>query len=240
MYLAYCDDEEVQLEYLKKLAEEWADASGVSLTFSSYKSGEELLFEHDESFPFDLLILDIDMKGINGMTLAKKIRRTDARLPLLFLTNKKEYVFEGYEVNAFRYLLKPVDRQKLFPLLDELQSLTRTERRYLVESIDGQMQKIPLDTILYLEARGHYTAIHTEARTYELKKSLSQLDGQIQNAASSDQDFIFSHRSYLVNLAHVDRVLRTECILSDGSSVPVSRNAYKTLNEAFIRYYAPL
>lgn len=239
MYLAYCDDEKIQLEYMQKLTSDWADRSGIPLTFSTYGSGEELLFEHPESFPFDLLILDIDMKGMDGMTLARTIRQKDTKLPILFLTNKQEYVFEGYEVHALRYILKPVDAEKLFPLLDELQRQTQTEKRYLIETIDGETQKIPLDAILYLEASGHYTSIHTASQIFSLKKSLSELETEIQKSAATDSGFISVHRSFLVNLAHVERVLRAECILTDGTSVPVSRNSYKPLNEAFIRFYSP-
>ena len=75
------------------------------------------------SYPFDLIFLDIDLGGMDGMALARKIRETDSEVPILFLTNHKEYVFEGYEVQAFRYLLKPVTEDTLFPLLEELQAM---------------------------------------------------------------------------------------------------------------------
>lgn len=244
MYLAYCEDEEIQIEYIRKLAEQWAAEKGVPLQFLSYRSAEELLFEQGEQYPFDLLILDIDMKGMSGMELAHKIREKGDELPILFLTNRKEYVFEGYEVNAFRYLLKPISEEKLFPLLDEINSPGKEDKRYLIENIEGEIVKIALDSILYLEVSGHYTCIHVmeqdgsaEGMAIQIKKSLSDIEQEILSATDGRKEFVSTHRSYLVNLRHVERVMRTECKLSDGSSIPVSRNSYGAVNQAFIAFY---
>ena len=231
MRLAYCDDEEIQLEYMQRLAEHWAEQAGVSLTYCAYKSAEELLFENTEGYPFDLLILDIDMHGMDGMALARKIRERDTKIPILFLTNKREYVFEGYEVQALRYLLKPISEEKLFPLLDEVRTAAREEVQSLIVSVDGEHCKIAVSDILYLEADGHYVKIHTAKQDYVVKKAFTELAEMLANG------FVSTHRSYLVNLFHVERVQKTECVLSDGSSIPVSRNSYKTVNEEFIRYW---
>ncbi len=236
MYLAYCEDEEIQIEYIRQLAMQWSLEKGVPLHFLSYRSAEELLFEQEKQYSFDVLLLDIDMKGMSGMELAHKIREKEKELPIIFVTNRKEYVFEGYEVNAYRYLLKPLSEEKLFPLLDEINSASKEEKRYIIENIEGEMQKISLDSILYLEVNGHYTSLHTADNCcYQLKKSLADLEEEL--AKVSEKQFVSTHRSYLVNLGHVERVLRKECILSDGSSVPVSRNAYAAVNQEFIRFY---
>lgn len=231
MRLAYCDDEKIQLEYVRKLAGQWAMERGAALHYDAYQSAKELLFENEQGYPFDLLILDIDMQGMDGMALARKIRETDKKLPILFLTNCREYVFEGYEVAALRYLLKPLDEEKLFALLDEMKYLQEKEKHYIIESIGGEQIKLAVEDIFSVEANGHYLTIHTRERDYELKKGLAEYEAQLNSV-----NFISTHRSYLVNIAHVERVLRNECVLSDGSSVPVSRNSYKAVNEAFITY----
>lgn len=237
MYLAYCDDEPVQLEYIRMLAEKWAALAGMELTFSSYLSGDELLFANEEGYPFDIVILDIDMKGTDGMSLARKIRKEDTRVPIIFLTNRKEFVFEGYEVKAMRYLLKPVDEEKLFPLLYEIKTEQKKEKHYLIETVGGERVKIELEDILYLESAGHYVTIHTQSESYQILKSLAELEKQIRTAAPGESGFIRTHRSFLVNLYHVEKVLRTECILSDQSKIPISRNCYHSVNQAFIAYY---
>ena len=143
-----------------------------------------------------------------------------------------------YEVGALRYLLKPVEESKFFSLLDDISSALGKEKHYLIENVDGETVKIPIDTIYSVEAKGHYICVHTSARDYEYKKNFSEIAEKLTNSQlGQEKEFISTHRSFLVSLAAVERVLRTECILSDGSSVPVSRNAYKSVNEAFIRYY---
>ena len=238
MNIAYCEDEKIQLEYMEQLIRKWADERKSTAIYFGYGSAKELLFEHPDSFPFDLLFLDIDMDGMDGMALAKEIRKWDKNLPIVFLTNRSEYVFEGYEVGALRYLLKPVEESKFFSLLDDISSALGKEKHYLIENVDGETVKIPIDTIYSVEAKGHYICVHTSARDYEYKKNFSEIAEELTNSQlGQEKEFISTHRSFLVSLAAVERVLRTECILSDGSSVPVSRNAYKSVNEAFIRYY---
>lgn len=238
MNIAYCEDEKIQLEYMEQLIKKWADEGNDTVTYFGYGSAKELLFEHPDSFPFDLLLLDIDMDGMDGMALAKEIRKKDQKLPIVFLTNRSEYVFEGYEVGALRYLLKPVEETKLFSLLDEISYALGKERRYLIENVDGETVKISVDTIYSVEAKGHYIRLHTSAGDYEYKKNLSEITEELaKDQPGQKTEFISTHRSFLVSLAAVERVQRTECILCDGSSVPVSRNAYKSVNEAFIRYY---
>lgn len=244
MRIAYCDDEQIQLDYLEHLLVEWSAKSGVPCDFTGYQSAKELLFENPERIPFDLLILDIDMQGMDGMELARDIRKRDKVVPILFLTNRKEYVFEGYEVNALRYILKPISEEKLAPILTELSAGDSEEKRYLIENIEGENRKIALADILFVEAEGHYVHLHTSEGDFSYKKNISELEREIaavgNNNISDERGqsaFISTHRSFLVNLAHVERVLRTDCVLDDGSKVPISRNSYKSVNEAFIAFY---
>ena len=160
---------------MEQLIKKWADEGNDTVTYFGYGSAKELLFEHPDSFPFDLLLLDIDMDGMDGMALAKEIRKKDQKLPIVFLTNRSEYVFEGYEVGALRYLLKPVEETKLFSLLGEISYALGKERRYLIENVGGETVKIPVDTIYSVEAKGHYIRLHTSAGDYEYKKNLSEI-----------------------------------------------------------------
>ena len=239
MRIAYCDDEQVQLDYLAQLVAEWSNKSGVACDFTGYLSAKELLFENPERIPFNLLILDIDMQGMDGMELARDIRKRDKSVPILFLTNRKEYVFEGYEVNALRYLLKPINEEKLTPILSGLVLEAAEEKRYLIETIDGENRKIALQDILFVEAKGHYVHLHTIEGDFSYKKPISELEKEILSLEKGTKAsaFVSSHRSFLVNLAHIERVLRTDCLLDDGSKVPISRNSYKAVNEAFISFY---
>lgn len=233
MRIAICDDESALSAQLGALVDCWGGKRGHPCHIRAFASGEELLFETAGSYPFDLLLLDIDLGGgkLSGLDLARKIRETDARVPLAFLTNYPGHVFEGYEVSALRYLMKPVTEEKLFPLLDlTLERAGRTSR-YLVLEVDGEQRRIEEDSILYLEARGHIVLVATERGPVSVKTALSALTRQLS------ADFVPTHRSFLVNLRHVERVGRTECLLEGGRAVPVSRGAWEKLNRAFINYY---
>lgn len=106
------------------------------------------------------------------------------------------------------------------------------EKEYVILSIAGENIKLEQDEILYVEVNRHYLMIHTAKDVYEVKMSLAEMSETLTDA------FVATHRSFMVNLEHVERVMRTECLLSDGSSVPISRNCYKAVNEAFIRNYS--
>ncbi|MCH1939114.1 LytR/AlgR family response regulator transcription factor [Holdemania massiliensis] len=217
MNIAYCEDEKIQKEILEELLCRWGK---VDLVW--YESAEQMLFECDGRYPFDLIILDIQMRNQNGMELARQIRRADPQVPLLFLTATKEYVFEGYEVNALRYLIKPIQSSQLFAILDEIQASTK-------RSILLNGSRIDLNALVYVEAEAHYCHLVFEDHRQKEKIGIRELKTML------DDSFVMIHRSYLVNIAKVDQIRREE--LSAGSfTLPVARSQLKTVSEAFIEY----
>ena len=233
MRIAYCEDEPAQRSRMELLLRTFAERKRLPLTVEAFSDSAAFLFQYPGSYPFDLIFLDIDLGGMDGMALARKIRETDSEVPILFLTNHKEYVFEGYEVQAFRYLLKPVTEDTLFPLLDELQTMRRQEKPHLLLSLGGETQKLFLSDLLFVESDNHYLTLHTTAGTETFKKNLSEFREELsaawQASGGTGECFAAAHRSYLVNLAHVERITRTECLLSDGTKIPVSRGCYASL-----------
>ncbi len=141
-----------------------------------FESAEEFLFKN-EDFPYDAVFLDIAMRQMNGMELARTIRKKDKKLPIAFLTADKTFAIEGYEVRAVRYLTKPVTAEKLDSLLDELR--TEQERSFEETSCmtigeNGVTKRIAEEDICYVEVLGHYTHLHlAEAATIRVKESLS-------------------------------------------------------------------
>ena len=233
MRIAICDDEGALAELLENLIERWNKERDHPCLVRTFASGEELLFETTDNYPFDLVLLDIDLGDghLSGLDLARKIRETDGQVALAFLTNHPSYVFEGYEVAALRYLIKPVTEENLFPLLDLALERIGHVSRYLVLEVDGEQRRIEDDSIFYLEAKGHTVLLDMAAGPITVKSPLSALAHQL------GADFVPTHRSFLVNLRHVERVGRMECLLEGGRSVPVSRGAWAKLNQAFINYY---
>lgn len=233
MRIAICDDERTLTETAAALAERWSRDRGVPCAVRTFSSGRQLLFETAGSYPFDLLLLDIDLgeEGLSGLDVARRVRETDRNTAIAFLTSHPEHVFAGYEVSALRYLMKPVAEDNLFPLLDLVLSRLGRASRYLAVEADGEQLRLEEDAILYLEARGHAVRIETEGGPVTVKEPLSAL------ACRLGTDFVPAHRSFLVNLRRVERVGRTACLLEGGRSVPVSRGAWERLSRAFIDYY---
>ena len=146
-------------------------------------------------------------------------------------------------MQAFRYLLKPVTEDTLFPLLEELQAMRGQEKPHLLLSLGGETQKLFLSDLLFVESDNHYLTLHTAAGTETFKKNLSEFREELsaawQASGGTGECFAAAHRSYLVNLAHVERITRTECLLSDGTKIPVSRGCYASLNQVFLQFYRP-
>ncbi len=236
MRIAYCEDEPAQAALVRALMERWGVRRQEPVEVVLFESAEEFMFKN-EDFPYDAVFLDIAMRQMNGMELAHAIRRKDKKLPIAFLTADKTFAIEGYEVRAVRYLLKPVTAEKLEGLLDEL--LSEREKRSeeticITVGENGIMKRIAEEEICYLEVAGHYTHLHLAgAPAIRIKESLAAVVARFH----SKEQFVKCHRSYVVNLAYIEKISRTDCTLTDSTILPVSRSAYQHLNEQFIAYY---
>lgn len=231
--IAICEDDTTQLEYMKSLVQKWAEQSGVLCETDGYISAEQLMFSFDDDFPYELYILDIQMGKMNGMELARRIRQRDKKAVLLFLTGLREYALEGYEVGAFRYLLKPVKEEEFYQLMEQIVREREEEPvRYFLLEQRGEVLKIPYCDIWSIEAKGHYVELSYREKTLEWKASLASLQEEFE-----ENGFVTVRRGMLVNVSRISRVGKTECVLDNGAAVPVSRNQYKKVNEAFIKFY---
>ena len=225
--ICYVEDEKAQELAMRNLISQWQGETVLTV----YSSGEAFLFEHEDICPFDLLILDIQLnQGLSGMELARKVRAMDSHVTIIFLTNDPQYVFAGYEVAAARYFMKPVSTDQLYPLLNELVKAQLRKKKYWIFSAGGEKIKLDTDEIQMVEVMKHYIQIYTADTTYETKLSLDEAQ-----QALGKQDFISPHRSYLVQLSKIRRITRSSVIMENGQEVPLSRNKYKEVNEAFIR-----
>ena len=231
--VAICEDDAAMRSYEKELVSGWAQDNGYKAVVDVYVNAEQFLFVIEDEQEYDLLILDIQMGEINGIKLAAKLRESGMEAQIIFLTGVPDYALEGYEVGAIRYLMKPLKEREFLSLLDVLYEKIRMERKdfFLFEQ-GTSVCRIALSDILYLEAKGHYICMSTLQEELEWKAPFSSVAEQFESG-----NFCLLKRGLLVNLEHVEKITRSECILDHGRTLPVARERYKDLNKAFITYY---
>lgn len=228
--VAVCDDDAVQREYLCEIAAVWAKGEGHLLDLRQYARGQDFLFDYSEEKDFDLLLLDVEMPGMNGIELAKKVRPENAAVQIIFITGYYEYFGEGFDVSALHYLLKPVDEKKLCPVLNRaVSNLSGRLRNVLVEYGEGSI-KLLLKDIVYVEAENVYVVVHTMEGKYRMRMALGKFIQQL------DEEFFRVHRSFVVNLNHVRGIARREMTMENGDKIPLSRGMYGKVHAALIRY----
>lgn len=234
--LAIVEDEAQLHSYYRKMIEAWGKAHKVRLSISYVESAEEFLFKFDRQNLFDILFLDVcmkDMNGMNGMELAREIRKFDRKVQIVFMTGKTEYVFEGYEIGAVRYLVKPVEENELVKALDAcLEKLEGGRDDNLAIKYHGENLRLSKSEIVCIKVDGHYLHMQTTDRVYEWKASLKEMMNNLDS-----ERFVVANRSAVVNLEFVDKITREVCILENGEEVAVSRGAYGPLNDAFMKYF---
>ena len=230
MRIAVCDDEEKFRTQEKNLIDKLAGS--IDVIVDAYSDGRKLLEPFDKN-PYDVLFLDIEMPAMDGITLAKKLRERSDSIYIVFLTGHVEYALEGYEVNALRYLTKPVQEDKLREVLRFVMDKSTSKRQILIK-VDGEETLINVTDIIYLEAQNQYVMLYTTGGEHLVRYNISDFEEQLKN-----DGFFRAHRGYLISLAKVKKLVKSEVLMeSPGGdiSLPVSRSNVKPLKEALYAY----
>lgn len=229
LHIAICDDRQEDQALVSNLLQNWAQHRGVEIAAESFPSAESFLFRYAENKTFDVLLLDIEMSGMDGVTMARRIRKENAAVQIVFITGYSDYIAEGYEVEALHYLMKPLKEEKLFSVLDRAAEKLKQNERCLNLDLSGEMVRIPFYEIRYLDVRQNYVTVHA-VQDYTIKRTLGDFEKEL------DGRFFRAGRAMIVNLTHIRRVTKTEVHLSDGTVLPLPRGAYEPLNRAIIAH----
>ena len=224
--IVICENDKNDQEFVKDKVVEILDDFDIEYEIKVYNSGDDLLEGYDKYT--DIILLDIQMDGLDGMETARKIREFDDNVEIIFITSFVEYALEGYEVNAYRYLLKPVKDENLrTSLINCLNDRNFVKRSIVIKEGDTRI-KISLKDIMYIEIQGNDITVHTLKDTYRTKGTMSNFETEI----NSDM-FVRCHKSYLVNLEYIKSIKRYTSILVNDEEVPLSRNKYKEIKDRF-------
>lgn len=214
-------------EYLSRFGQENHQEMQVTV----YSDGAELVDRY--RYDADLLLLDVEMPSLSGLDAAKSIRASDPKVLIIFITNLAQYAIRGYEVSALDYVLKPVTYYALaMKLRLALRLIRQNEEQSILLSRDGDMVRIPLSHLFYIEIYSHRLCYHTTEGDILLTsvRTLSHLEEELQESG-----FIRCHKSYLINLRYVD-ALRSTSVLLNGQEIPVSRNRRGDVLQALLHY----
>ena len=230
MRLAIVDDESV---YRSQVAELIGSVYGkAEVSCFLYADGSELIRSFENGFKIDAIFLDIEMKDVDGMTAAKKIREYSKDIPIIFLTSHTELAMDGYEVDAFRFLSKPVNEIKLRETLTDLEKKLKVDEKIVLKK-DGEEIVYPISDLIYVEAANNCVRFCFRSDAVELRMKFTDAVALVDELSS---DFIKIHRSYYINLGHVRKLSAADVILDNKETLPVARSASAEAKKSLLEY----
>ncbi len=228
--IAVCDNDKTFRDYIGNLTRQCVEAQ-----VNVFDNGEELIEDGTE---YDIILLDISFDdnggGLNGVEVARKIREKSDTI-IIFVTALREYVFEGYDVGAFNYLLKPIDENKFREVMEKAVRRVRKEKNdeALIIKVEGSYVSIPVKNIMYAENEARKIVLHTKNMgegSYSFYGKMDVLEEKLGD------DFFRSHRGFLVNLSEVSRYDSSNIELKNGDNVYMSKSKYNDFVTAYMNY----
>lgn len=230
IHVGVVEDDAVSRDRIVGMLARYQSENSKKFHVSTFDGGRELLVGYRSDI--DLLLLDIEMEPVDGMTAARRIRKLDRQVIIVFITNSAQYAVSGYEVAALSYLLKPVAYVAFAQELDRsIEQLQRRPRTPLLVSSDGETHRVDVEDLLYLESVKHRVVIHATDRDYSMVGSLKTMEAELQGSG-----FVRCNSGYLVNLRHVVGVQQQECVLRGGTRLLISRPRRRDFLQALADY----
>lgn len=226
------DDETTRGFMRKHLVSEFAKHNE-QLVLETYEDGTGFLKTLGDAYHYDVLFLDIEMPGMDGLTLARRIRVSMPHVLLVFVSGREQYVFKSFEVQPFRFIRKQEFLEQLPDLAaDLLRAIRSSSKRviYLTEPGTGDIYSFDVNSLLYVEARRKECRVVTDAGASMIRCPFRALAEQLE-----PWRFIQCHRSYLVNWRAIYRIGRSEVLLSSGESIPLSRGLRERVHKEFMQ-----
>ena len=227
--VALVEDDKSYCEQLIAYLERFSQESGERFRITTYHDGSEIVAHY--SADCNLILMDIEMDQMDGMTAAEKIREQDSEVVIIFITNMPQYVMKGYTVDALDYVLKPISYFAFSQRISRaLARMTRRTRRYITVPIHSGMVKLDVSQITYVEIINHCLIYHTQKDSYESKGSLTDAAVKLE-----PEHFFRISNCYLVNLEYVESVQQNDAVVN-GEVLGVSRSRKKPLMDALNDY----
>ena len=227
MKIAVVDDEKAIREEMESLIREKRPDCHIE----SFESGDRLLLAEGQ---YDIVFLDIQMSGRNVIDTARLLRQRSEHMVIVFVSGIKDYVFQAFDVAAFHYLLKPIEKEKFEEVLDralrEAEKHRRDEAGFLLVKTRNRTVSVPKSGIFYVESRGKKAEVHTGKDAVEMYASLNGLEAEL------GAGFYRCHRGYLVNMAYVLEYYHDRILLTNGETIYLAKEKYSEFVKEYMRY----
>ncbi|MBR2046069.1 MAG: response regulator transcription factor [Agathobacter sp.] len=228
--IAIVEDEHAYAMQLQDYLHQYEKEAGEVFEISLFSDGDEIVNKYRPIY--DIILMDVEMKFMDGMSAAEEIRKVDTEVVIMFITNMPQYAIRGYAVDALDYVLKPVSyfafSQKLTRAISRMK---KRETKTLSISIKGGTVRLDVANIMYIESQGHTLIFHTAGANYETSGTMKDMEKELSN-----YDFFRGNKGYLINLAHVDSI-KDGCAVVRGEQLLLSRARKKEFMETLTRYW---
>ncbi|MCM1008378.1 MAG: LytTR family DNA-binding domain-containing protein [Ruminococcus flavefaciens] len=227
MLIGICDDEQVFHDELCNMLQNYYIENHLSLNINHFYCGNQLL---NSDLNFDIIFMDFQMDDIDGLETSRILRKSNKDVKIIFITSFPEIVMESFEVDTFRFLVKPVKREKLFKALDEYRKTLDPTKYFIVNTNDGTW-KIKHSDIIYLEAKTKHTIIRTANKVYEFNKNLSEAKKMLPSDI-----FVQCHRAYIANVQYVSSYTSGIIIFDNGEKAQLGKKYRTNFKNSFMDY----
>lgn len=215
--IAVVEDEDAYADQLENYIGRFGREKGISLSLTRFRDGDEIA--EDYRGGFDIILMDIQMTFMDGMTAAARIRDLDRNVVIMFITNRTDYALQGYQVDALDYVVKPVSYYALSSKLERaIGRIPDRVRKTVLVQLPGGVRRMEADRILYVESSRHNLIYHLDREDVTVRGRMQDAEADLQGCG-----FFRIHKGYLVNLLHVTGLQDQECLLGE-TRIPVSRN----------------
>ena len=236
-HIALCDDEPDELDKTEEILSSYEMAHpNIKFLVERFANADELLrMVRDRNYLPDLLLMDIYLPEKMGIEAARELRDMGNKSEIVFLTTSKEHALEAFRVDAAQYLVKPVSKGMIFPILDKFfEDGQESRKKYLVLRMEGRVCRVAVGDIAYCEAQGKTQCLHlVDGSQHLLRMTLTD----IYERLAQYEEFVRVGAAYILNLEHIENLNAQDACMSSGNRVYVPRGAYKTLKEQYFRYY---
>lgn len=229
--IAICDDDKILVTQIEEMLNRYLDKKMIDRYIEIFYDGASLERIYEKGDRFDIIYLDIEMSGKNGIEAAKSIRRLDRDVLLIYVSSYETYFMQLFEVEPFRFIKKPIKETEFEEVIDFAYERIIEEDAYFEYKYNKTVGKVLIRKIMYFESAGRIVNIHTEESTYRYYGKLDEVERRlVQNKIP----FLRIHKSFYVNFHFVDKITFSKLILSDGTVLQISQDRQNIIRKRYL------